>query len=272
MFSPGTSGIMVTVPLESAWMKMGVCGGAGSSSCLFVQIHTARTTWDPKIRDCSRCNPATLIMIIAPGAVILNFSAFLPVPIFLFLPAVLLCAWMAVESIQFHLVVISGKSFLTCRSSEVGDFVPRPFSEVCAFPCTLLCGLYTALAPQGTGRNIVLVSRHFAMSEALCVTHLKFSREKNEDMCRMDYATQQRVLVIFHLKYQLQYNLIIIFLFSSLSSRFHINITAPLNSCLLRQLSFRVRIRNSVDLVLCKTIVKRELQFFSLGSFSKALF
>lgn len=91
MFSPGTSGIMVTVPLESAWMKMGVCGGAGSSSCLFVQIHTARTTWDPKIRDCSRCNPATLIMIIAPGAVILNFSAFLPVPIFLFLSAVLLC-------------------------------------------------------------------------------------------------------------------------------------------------------------------------------------
>lgn len=187
---------------------------------------------------------------------------------FHFLPTVLLCGWMAAETVQFHLVVISGKFFLTGRSSEGADFVPGPFPEMCAFPCTLLCWLYTSLAPQETGRNIVLVSRHFAMSPALGATHLKFNSKKNEDLCRMDDATQRRVLVIFHLKYDLQYDLIIIFLFSSLCPRFHIHITAPFNSCLLRQLSFGLRVRNSADLLLWKTTVKRKLQFFSLGSFS----
>lgn len=146
--------------------------------CLFVQIHTTSTPQDPKSCHLSRCSPATLIVIIAPGAVILNFPVSCLLLSFYFLPSVPPCAWMAVESVLFHLAVISGKSFLTCRSSDVGDFVPCPFSEECAFPCTLLCWLYTGLAPQETGRNIALVSRHFAMSQALCATHLKFNSKK----------------------------------------------------------------------------------------------
>lgn len=89
--------------------------------------------------DLSLYNPVSLIAIFAPGAVILNFLLFCLFLSFYLLPAVPPCAWMAVESIQFQLVVISGKSFLTCRSSEFGDFVPCPFSEVRAFPSTLLC-------------------------------------------------------------------------------------------------------------------------------------
>lgn len=208
--SPGRSGIMlVAAPLEGAWMEVGMRGGAASlpASCLFVQIHTPRTrntvTFQGAIQSLSWLwHQVLLSSICLLSCLLLSFY---------FLPYVLLCACMAVESIQFHLVVISGKSFLTCRSSEVGDFVPCPFSEVCAFPCTLLCWLYTGLAPQETGRNIALVSRHFTVSQALCATHLKFNSEKNEDVCRMNYATQ-RVLVIFHIKYELHYNFII-FLF-----------------------------------------------------------
>lgn len=87
-------------------------------------------------------------------------------------------------------------------------------------------------------------------------------------MCGMDYIPQQQVLVIFHLKCDLQYDLIFIFLFPSLCSRIHINMTALFNSCLAGLLSFGpwVKILNLVELPLCKTTVKRELQLFSLGS------
>lgn len=84
-------------------------------------------------------------------------------------------------------------------------------------------------------------------------------------MCRMDST-----LVIFPLKRDLQYDLNFISLFLSHCSRTHLNITVLFNSCLLTLLSFGsgVKILRLVELPFCKTIVKRELQLFGLGSFS----
>lgn len=173
-----------------------------------------------------------------------QFSAFLPVPIFLFTPC---CSSLCLDGCGEHSVPVScdfREILLDVQKQRVWGFCSLSFFWSACIPQH--AALYTGFAPQETGRNIVLVSRHFAMSQALCAAHLKFSSEENEEMRRTDCATQQWVLVIFHLKYEFQYNLIIIFLFSPISSRFHMNITAPFNSCLLRQLWFGGRVRNSV--------------------------
>lgn len=73
-------------PWEVPGWRWGCMEGLAPARCLFVQIHTTSTPQDPKSCHLSRCSPATLIVIIAPGAVILNFPAFLPAPIFLFSP------------------------------------------------------------------------------------------------------------------------------------------------------------------------------------------
>lgn len=60
--------------------------------------------WDPKIRDCSRCNPATLIMIIAPGAVILIFFCFSACS-YLFIPPC--CSSLCLDGCGEHSVPLS---------------------------------------------------------------------------------------------------------------------------------------------------------------------
>lgn len=63
--------------------------------------------------------------------------------------------------------------------------------------------------------------------------------------------------VIFHIKCDLQHDLVLVF--PSFCFGIHINITTLCNSCLLSLLSFRpgVMVLNVVELPLCKTTAKR---------------
>lgn len=119
--------------------------------------------------DLSRCNPVSLIAIFAPGAVILNLSAFLPVPIFLFTPC---CSSLCLDGCGEHSVPLScdfREILLDVQKQRVWGFCSLSFSEVCAFPSTLLCTQALLLKRQ---EGILLWSPDTLQCHKLFVQHI----------------------------------------------------------------------------------------------------